>query len=150
MLNFKKIQDPLSKENLFVHEKILNSDPIFLKAAEGKNELTIAEIIQENNDNLTLGASFYYINQNNQPIGLINYLPVHPKDGCCWLGLFIIHKDFQQKGVGNESYQLFEKNLLQPTSSRVRLCVQKDNHRGAQFWQKQGYKEIAHSAEKAV
>ncbi|MFN7252825.1 MAG: GNAT family N-acetyltransferase [Anaerobacillus sp.] len=149
MLYLEAMDDPLAEESLIIQEDILNSDQYFLHHAEGKLVLTREQIINEIFENSVLGASFYYIKQAEDCIGLIYYILGNPYDRYCWLSLFIIHKNYQKSGTGYKSYQLFEEKLRQMQSiDKIRLCAQVQNKRGNLFWERNGYNKIALSRDK--
>lgn len=140
------LDDPLSDSAIKIQYGILNSDRYFLNNAAGKNELSKNEIIIETEEYLRLGTKFYLILYDHEPIGMIHFLPFDPYSGCCWLSLFMLHKHKQKNGIGYRSYQLLEETLKQQYNvDKIRLCVQVQNRKGVQFWQRNGFKEIGYS-----
>ncbi|MCT8136897.1 GNAT family N-acetyltransferase [Anaerobacillus sp. CMMVII] len=142
MLYLELIDDPLDEGNLLIQEEILNSDPYFLKNAEGKQALTKEDIIEELLENTAYEARFYFIKNDNEHIGLIYYIPDKPQPHYGWLSLFIIHKNYQQHGLGKKSYQLFEDLVKKELLEVIRLCAQVENKRGGLFWRRNGYHKI--------
>ncbi|MEI5908748.1 GNAT family N-acetyltransferase [Bacillus spongiae] len=143
MLKLALIKEPNSKESVFIQKTILNSNPFFNQVLVGKERLTAEDIIKENKQHLELGAKYFYINQNDKPIGLIHFLPKNPYDDHTWIGLLIIHKQYQKNGLGSHALSLLEKDLRKQNIEKVRLCVQHENDIGASFWSEEGFSKIS-------
>ncbi|MCD8501318.1 MAG: GNAT family N-acetyltransferase [Bacillaceae bacterium] len=58
----------------------------------------------------------------------------------------MLHKHKQGNGVGHRSYQLLEETLKEEYNVvKIRLCVQVQNRKGVQFWQRNGFKKVGDS-----
>jgi hypothetical protein len=71
-------------------------------------------------------------------IGTAALLVPHPPAGCPWVGLLIIHCDWQSRG----SALAIEEALAEEGWSEVRLSVLKTNADALPFWDRLGYRII--------
>lgn len=138
----------LESIEVFIQKSIMNSDPFFNQIVVSKANLTDEDIEKENKQNLELGAKYFYIKQEDEPIGLIHFLPKNPNDNHTWIGLLIIHKEYQRNGLGGYALRLLEKKLKGQNIDKVRLCVQNGNDNGAAFWNKNGFTKISTSTDR--
>lgn len=148
LVQLKSLKDPQTEDSLAIQQNIFNSDSEFTQVVFGKKELTKEEIVEDNEENLQLGAHYFYIVSDKKYAGLIHYLPVNPYDGHAWIGLLIIHKKMQNRGLGAESLKLLEEIFEEKDIQKTRLSVQKKNVGGAEFWKKKGYTIINSSHDK--
>ena len=146
LITLRLLDDPLSDFAIKIQYDILNSDRYFLKNATGKSELSKNQIIIETEEYVRLGTEFYLILYDHEPIGITHFLPFDQYSRCCWLSLFMLHKDEQGNGIGHRSYQLLEETLKQQYDvEKIRLCVQVQNRKGTQFWQRNGFNKVGYS-----
>jgi ribosomal protein S18 acetylase RimI-like enzyme len=68
-------------------------------------------------------------------IGTAALLVPHPPAGCPWVGLLIIHRDWQSQGLGREAALAIEEALAEEGWSEVRLSVLKTNADALPFWE---------------
>jgi ribosomal protein S18 acetylase RimI-like enzyme len=133
---------------VFYGNKVLYKKRFFNnQVVVGKNNLTDEDIEKENKQYLELGAKYFYIKQDEDPIGLIHFLPKNPHDNHTWIGLLIIHKEYQRNGLGSYALRLLENKLKGQDFDKVRLCVQNGNDNGAAFWNKNGFAKISTSTD---
>jgi len=75
-------------------------------------------------------------------VALIDLVKNYPTSGIWWIGLLLIHPDYQGIGLGttivNAIFSWFSKEGVQ----KVRLGVLEENEKGFRFWQKMGFQEI--------
>ncbi|TDL80242.1 GNAT family N-acetyltransferase [Peribacillus frigoritolerans] len=132
--------EPREKEHLPAELEIMNSNPDFNLISCGKPHLTEEDLRKEREEGKAVDAKRFMIKQKNQIIGIIEYCPLNPNDGKPWIGLFIIHRDVQGKGLAKLAYETAEEELLSVEGfSEVRLGVLTNNERGNLFWQRMGY-----------
>ena len=94
------------------------------------------------------GEKMFHICKNGERMGILTFLPKNPHDLESWIGLFVIHKDHEGKGLGSEVLGLFEDELKKAKKiHKVRLGVQKGNTKGAAFWSKNGFAIIRSSVD---
>ncbi|SFE61364.1 Acetyltransferase (GNAT) family protein [Paenibacillus algorifonticola] len=121
----------------------MNSHPKFNLLVIGKQFQTDEDIREENKKNLEYGEKMFHLNENNECVGIITYLPQNPNDHHPWIGLLIIHKEHERAGIGTLALKLLEEELVAQRIDKVRLCVQNGNHKGASFWKKNGFHKIS-------
>jgi RimJ/RimL family protein N-acetyltransferase len=80
-----------------------------------------------------------FIKIDDTYIGIIDYLLENPKDHSPWLGLLMIHVDYQGFGFGVQAFQLFEADMLTRGLEYVRIGVIKDNAKAHFFWKSIGF-----------
>ncbi|OZM55775.1 GNAT family N-acetyltransferase [Lottiidibacillus patelloidae] len=132
MITFEEI----TQESLYIAEEIINSNKSYNKMENGKETRSQKEVAQELNNNKTTS---YFIKLDDTYIGLIDYFPVNPNDNYPWLGLLMIHADYQQFGFGSSAYVLFENQLQEKGVKTLRLGVLQENMRARQFWERLGF-----------
>ncbi|WP_280770176.1 GNAT family N-acetyltransferase [Salipaludibacillus daqingensis] len=148
MVQLMKVDDPLSKKAIAIQKNIFNSDLSFNQLVTGENQLTEEEIIKETEENLQLGANYYYVTKDEKYLGLMHYLPTNPHDGYTWIGLLIIHKKYQKHGIGGQALKELEDKLTEDGVKKVRLCVQQKNENAVNFWQGNKFLKMHSSIDK--
>lgn len=82
---------------------------------------------------------------NNKYIGIIDFLKNNPRDHYPWLGLLMIHADFQSLGYGKKAYQSFEEKLKLEKFKYLRLGVLQKNETARGFWKSLGFEYYGNS-----
>ncbi|WP_171016880.1 GNAT family N-acetyltransferase [Pseudalkalibacillus caeni] len=142
MFELEPIDEPLDNRNVRNLLQLMNSNPDFNRGVLGRTTITEEDLKENTEQNLNLGANYFYVKKDSENIGLIHYLPKNPHDGHTWIGLLIIDKRYQQRGVGTNSLRVLEGMFIAQKIGRVRLCVQHGNSSGADFWKKNGFTVI--------
>ncbi len=148
MLYLQPVAEPGSKENKRIIMSIMNSHPSYNRLVLGKALLTSGDIERDIKESLELGASSFYIKNDDEPVGLIDFLPENPRDKQAWIGLLIVHKNHEGNGIGSEALRLLEEQLLLQKVGKVRLGIHKGNDSGTAFWRKHGYINIKSTTDK--
>jgi ribosomal protein S18 acetylase RimI-like enzyme len=148
MITLEPIHDPGNPSIIEIQKSIMNSHPSFNLIVVGKESLTNEEIIEENKKNLASGEIMLLIKDDNKYIGIATYLPMNPHDNHTWIGLLIIHKEHERKGIGSITLKLLEQKLMEQKVEKVRLCVQNGNDNRASFWKRNGFVKISSSTDK--
>jgi RimJ/RimL family protein N-acetyltransferase len=132
MITFEEI----TYDNLYIAQEIINSNSSYNILENGMETRTLQEVKRElfNED-----TSSYFIKLDDTYIGVIDYLPLNPNDNHPWLGLLMIHGDYQQFGFGSTAYTLFEKQFLEERVQRLRLGILQENKKAKQFWERLGF-----------
>ncbi|WP_050614550.1 GNAT family N-acetyltransferase [Bacillus testis] len=128
--------EPLTEQTLFIAKEIVHSNADYNLLEHGKAERSEAEIAKEF---LEGRDSHAFIKADDTYIGLISFLDINPKDSCPWIGLFMIHKDYQGYGYGTQAYFQFEEEWRQQGKEKIRLGVLVNNTAGKRFWEGLGY-----------
>ncbi len=75
-------------------------------------------------------------------IGYLEYYQGYPNIKTCWIGNFLIHKDYQYQHLGSETIQAFLHELCNCHFEKVALGVHLKNWQGLRFWVKNGFDKI--------
>jgi GNAT superfamily N-acetyltransferase len=128
--------EEITKETLYIALEMINSNPDYNLVENGKALRGLADIEEEflNPDTISV-----FIKLDDTYIGVMDYLMENPKDQCPWLGLLMIHSDYQGFGFGAHAYALYESEMRNRGLQRVRLGVIKENVKAKQFWESLGF-----------
>jgi GNAT superfamily N-acetyltransferase len=126
--------ETITEETLYIALEIVNSNPEFNLRGYNKELRSVEELRLELLNDNTISA---FIKLDDTYIGIIDYLPSNPKDNCPWLGLLLIHSDYQGYGFGSFAYTLFETEFLK--SDVIRIGVLKENVNARSFWEEKGF-----------
>lgn len=128
--------EEITKETLYIALEIINSNPNYNMIENGSAQRELSEIEEEFLNPETISV---FIKLDDTYIGVMDYLMKNPKDQCPWLGLLMIHGDYQGFGFGAQSYALYEREMCNRGLERVRLGVIKENIKAKYFWESFGY-----------
>ncbi|MFB7140990.1 GNAT family N-acetyltransferase [Gottfriedia sp. NPDC056225] len=134
MITFEKITQDL----LDVIEEITNSNQSYNLMENSRLTRTKEELLNEYFDS-SKQTETYFIKLDDTYIGLVDFLKLNPKDGFPWLGLLMIHNDYQGYGFGTNAFLLFEELLLKRSIHGLRLGVLLSNQQAKTFWESQGF-----------
>ncbi|WP_138494993.1 GNAT family N-acetyltransferase [Paenibacillus pinistramenti] len=123
--------------------ELINSDPYFNKITRGKEIIDLKEALEEIYDSEGLGTERYFVLHNDERIGILEFLMENPQDGQTWLGLLLIGKSWQGKGLGRQTLEMFLAVMQERKVPRVRIGVAVGNEPAHHFWMMQGFKPIA-------
>jgi len=125
-----------------VEKTIMNSNPFFNLISNDKEELSPEEIKQEMLESQKIGAERYILQEEDHPIGILEYLMNNPNDGYPWLGLLVIKKEYQSQGYGVQALQGFYNIMEERQVKAFRIGVIVENGPAHRFWRKQGFMEV--------
>ncbi|QKE75420.1 GNAT family N-acetyltransferase [Arthrobacter citreus] len=134
MITFEKITQDL----LDVIEEITNSNQSYNLMENSRLTRTKEELLNEYFDS-SKQTETYFIKLDDTYIGLVDFLKLNPKDGFPWLGLLMIHNDYQGYGFGTNAFLLFEELQLKRSIHGLRLGVLLSNQQAKTFWESQGF-----------
>lgn len=63
----------------------------------------------------------------------------NPKDHIPWIGLLMIHRDYQGDGLGSQGYKRYEKVMVKRGANQIRFGVLKENTKARSFWESIGF-----------
>ncbi|MFC0524454.1 GNAT family N-acetyltransferase [Pontibacillus salicampi] len=132
MIHLELLQD----ETLYIAQEMVNSVPEYNRMEVGRDVRSMEEIREEFLQDKT---ETYFIKLEDTYIGVLDYLSQNPKDGYPWLGLLLIHRDYQGFSYGLQAYHTFEEELTRRGIRVLRLGVLHDNKRAFGFWKKTGF-----------
>ncbi|MFX3630008.1 MAG: GNAT family N-acetyltransferase [Ectobacillus sp.] len=134
MLTFERV----TEQQLDIIREIIHSNRTYNEWENGSPVRTDEELKKEyfhNNPN----RYTYFIKADETYIGLLEYLERNEKDGLPWLGLLIIHGDYQGYGFGTNAYYTLEDQLKQKGITRLRLGILRKNVKAKVFWESLGF-----------
>ncbi|PLS02758.1 GNAT family N-acetyltransferase [Neobacillus cucumis] len=128
--------EELTKETLYIALEIINSNPQYNVMENGNKTRSLAELNKELLNPHTISA---FIKLDDTYIGVIDYMLENPKDSLPWLGLLIIHSDYQGFGFGSQAYELYESEIKNRGLDKVRIGVLQENTKAQHFWESLGF-----------
>jgi RimJ/RimL family protein N-acetyltransferase len=131
-ISFETITD----ETLYIALEMVNSNPDYNLLENGEATRSLGDMKREFLNNQTNSA---FIKLDDTYIGVIDYVSQNPKDHRLWLGLIMIHRDYQGYGFGCQAYYLLEKELLNKKADVLRVGILKGNERAQKFWESKGF-----------
>lgn len=138
MITFEKI----TEEYIDVIVEITNSNQNYNLMENGAHTRTIEELMKEYFQSTNQSETFF-IKLDDTYIGLIDFLAHNPRDGFPWLGLLMIHSDYQGYGFGSNAFTLFEEQIrTRDNILALRLGVLIHNHQAKTFWQSLGFQYV--------
>ena len=79
-------------------------------------------------------------------VGLVDFVTTSPVDGLPWIGLVLIHGDYQRRGLGSEALRALVARLSVDGHTAVRMAVMDDNDVGLEFARRIGFVEVGGAA----
>ncbi len=128
--------EEVKKETLYIALEILNSNPEFNLYDNGRETRTLAEMEEEFLNSKTVSA---FIKLDDTYIGIIDYLLENPNDHYPWLGLLMIHGDYQGYGFGAQAYETYEYEMSKRGLNHVRIGILIENKKAIRFWESIGF-----------
>ncbi|MFC5528880.1 GNAT family N-acetyltransferase [Cohnella yongneupensis] len=125
-----------------IEEVIVNSNTFFNLISKNKEKFTTEEIAEEITNTKNIGAERFLVKDNNEFVGILEYLLFNPNDQSTWLGLLLIKKKFQNQGYGLKSLQLFNELMKEKGIAKYRIGVISENTPAHHFWNKNGFVKI--------
>lgn len=123
--------------------QIINSNPFFNRISRDKDAYSEEEVLEEILQAEKIGAKRFILMDDNQPIGIFEYLLLNPNDQHTWLGLLLINKEFHSKGYGEAALKQYNEMMKSEGIFTYRLGVVAENDPGHRFWKKHGCREIS-------
>ncbi|WP_299094430.1 N-acetyltransferase [uncultured Metabacillus sp.] len=128
--------EAITGTKLSIVKEIVDSNKCYNLLENGRGTRSLEELKGEF---LNSSTQSVFIKCGSSYIGVIDFLDNNPKDGFPWIGLLMIHKDFQGKGYAKQAYKEYEKKLLLNGISAIRLGVLIGNERAKNFWESMGF-----------
>jgi RimJ/RimL family protein N-acetyltransferase len=128
--------EEVSKDSLYIALEMINSNPEYNRFENGNEARTLADLEEEFLNPKTISA---FIKLDDTYIGIIDYLIENPKDHYPWLGLLVIHADYQGYGFGAQAFAVYENEMQKRGKNCVRIGVLKENTKAQRFWESLGF-----------
>ncbi|MBO9129332.1 GNAT family N-acetyltransferase [Bacillus sp. 165] len=134
MLHFEAV----TEGHLDIVKEMVNSNREYNLLENGEPIRTDEELKEEflhsDSDRVT-----YFIKADDTYIGLLDYMEHNERDGYPWLGLLMIHHDYQGYGYGTNAYYALEAILKEKGKTALRLGVLPTNEKAHAFWKSIGF-----------
>ncbi|TLS37559.1 GNAT family N-acetyltransferase [Pseudalkalibacillus caeni] len=137
MIVFEKVNEQL----LGLLKEIINSNPVYNRLENGHEQRTMEEIRKEylHQDH---NRETCLIKVNENYIGVIDYMIHNPKDKTPWLGLLLLHGDYQGYGFGKRAFKHYELKMKALGLEKVRLGILTENLNARSMWEKLGFRYL--------
>lgn len=129
--------EEIRKETLYIALEIVNSNPEYNVL---ENDLAARELADLEKEFLNPKTISVFIKLDDTYIGVMDYVLENPNDHFPWLGLLMIHADYQGYGFGAQAYAHIENEMDKRGLDRVRIGVIKENTKARHFWELLGFK----------
>ena len=80
--------------------------------------------------------------ETGKTVGLVDFVDESPADGMPWIGLLLIHKSHQRRGVGSAVLRAVVTHLESQGSRAVRMAIVEGNEAGLGFLLSSGWKDL--------
>jgi len=140
------IWEKTGPDNAWRELALRNTDPFYNRVAEGKEELTLADIEEDRRKGDSLGAERYLLRRDGEDVGVLDILDRNPSDGYSWLGLLFIARPFRSQGLARAALAGYWAQMSARGFTVCRLGVVEGNEPGSRFWQSQGFVKVRRSA----
>ncbi|MEH7119282.1 GNAT family N-acetyltransferase [Neobacillus vireti] len=128
--------EEITKETLYIALEMINSNPQYNLMENRNNSRSLTDMEKEFLNPNTTSA---FIKLDDTYIGVIDYMLENPKDSFPWLGLLMIHNDYQGFGFGKQAYQHYESIMKKQGLNKVRIGVMQENSIAKHFWESIGF-----------
>lgn len=128
--------EEVKNETLYIALEMINSNPEYNLIENGNESRELADIEKEF---LNPNTTSVYIKLDDTYIGVIDYKLDNPNDHFPWLGLLMIHGNYQGYGFGAQAYAQFEKEMQNRGLDMVRIGVMTENKKAQRFWESLGF-----------
>lgn len=125
--------------------ELFNSNPDFIEASEpftGRRTYELADaemyLAQETSRENSRCLAVRLL-ETDALVGTACLLVPHDREPYPWIGLLLIHHDYQGQGLGAEVAGVLEETLIGEGWSEVRLSVLQANPDARRFWERLGY-----------
>ncbi len=121
---------------------VFNSNADYLEAAEDKERYQLEDVelylwqetTRENSRCLAIR-----LKESGELIGTACLLVPHPREPAPWIGLLLLRRDQQRRGLGAEAAAAIEAALVDEGWEEVHLAVLTSRPEARRFWERQGY-----------
>ncbi|WP_160720988.1 GNAT family N-acetyltransferase [Bacillus sp. USDA818B3_A] len=128
--------EEINKESLYIALEITNSNRPYNLMENGIETRSLTEMEKEFMNPETISS---FIKLDDTYIGVIDYILENPKDSFPWLGLLMIHSDYQGYGFGTQAYEQYESAMRSRGLNKIRLGILQENTKAQHFWESLGF-----------
>ena len=138
----------IKKENFGQVFEVYDTNQNFFLLVQGK-EATIENSINDIDTippNCAIEQKIYIsIWKNGNVVGVLDIIEKYPTQSCFWIGLLLIHSNFQGKKIGSAITKALLNAAKIAGYKTAQLGVIESNEKGVSFWKKHGFNILRHS-----
>ena len=130
---------------------MLNNKQYYKYHPEDINMTMIEEELTSLPPNKTLDDKYYLgFYDDNRLVCIMDLIDKYPNDSCCYIGFFMMEKEYQGKGEGTRIIKDTLKCLKKQGYKNIRLGVDKDNPQSNHFWIKCGFTKTGEEVKQGI
>lgn len=135
---------PVTAADLPALLPVYNSNPFFLKLSEGKTELTLDDLATDLAEDAGREGAHHCLlrARDGTVVGVVKILEEDPRDGRAWLGLLVVHAEWQRQGLAREVMEAISRWLRDNGRHELRLGVLSKNARVVPAWVALGFRGL--------
>ncbi len=80
--------------------------------------------------------------ENETLVAIMDLIVGYPEQDTCFIGLFMVGLEYQNKGIGSEMINQCVQYLRMSGFHKIRLGVDKNNPQSNAFWKKNGFSVV--------
>lgn len=84
---------------------------------------------------------FVSIQNDDEMIGVVDFLLGYPHKECIYIGLFMLHQKWQHQHIGTSVIQKIQNTMHQYGYKEIKLGVLKENKKAFCFWEKMHFQK---------
>ncbi|MFS0558348.1 N-acetyltransferase family protein [Brevibacillus sp. 179-C9.3 HS] len=133
---------PVTEQDFARLLSVYNSNPDYMEAAYGQRVVTVQTIEADHQDNLAFADSYSFSfreRHGSEIIGIAQFILCNPRDCNPWLGLIMLHSDYQSCGYAKEFLDTLIAWYRENSYTSLHLGVLEKNHRVIPFYEKYGF-----------
>lgn len=130
--------EKMTKERMDVILEIINTNPVYNEFEMGEQLRTEEQMEEEFFNDFTQS---YFIKLDDTYVGLVDYME-NSEDKSMWIGIFMIHQDYQGFGIGTNAYYALEQQLKGGNYQKIRLVIGEGYECGIRFWEGVGFQHF--------
>ncbi|MED1784870.1 GNAT family N-acetyltransferase [Brevibacillus fortis] len=121
---------------------VYNSNPDYMEFAFGQRVVTLQTVADDHQDNLKFADSYSFSIREvhgTEIIGIAQFILCNPRDGHPWLGLIMLHSEYQSHGYAKEFLDTLLSWYQENGYTSLHLAVLEKNKRVIPFYEKYGF-----------
>lgn len=84
-----------------------------------------------------------FLKETGDLVGVLDWIEENPSDGMPWVGVVMIHADWQRRGLASEALEALAESLRSRGSSALRAGVIERNHAGRALALRLGFEVVS-------
>lgn len=84
-----------------------------------------------------------YLQENGEPVGVLDWMEENPSDGAPWVGVLIVHAERHRQGIASEVFEELATRLRARGARSVRAAVIERNAAGRRLAESLGFTPVS-------